>query len=456
MPKIKIKGLNFFTVFLLILALMFTFTVYRRVEEEESNTLYLISVKGAVSGGMADFLERGLKEAEDRKAEAVVIELNTFGGLVDAMAEIADLITGSRLPVYIYIRGRAISAGAYIALSGQKLVMAPDAVIGASQPRTLEGQEVPAKEMAAMKKMFRAAAEARAERTGVELDPLVAEAMVDPEVEIEGVVARGELLVLTANTALELGYADLIADNREVALSMLGLDELTLVQLRQTPAEGLVRFLTDPYVSPFLLSIGFAALFIELFTAGFGVAGILGFTCLGLYFGARLFSGLAGVEVVLLFALGIILLAVEAFLIPGFGVAGILGLASIAGSIVLSYTTSSQGLLSLGMAISWTAFLTAVAFQYLRKSRVFDRLVLQTSLSAEEGYSSGPLYDNYLGRTGTTISPLRPAGRMEFEDGERLDVVSEGSYIPAGKKVKVMKTEGRRIVVREFTENDKE
>lgn len=456
MPKIKIKGLNFFTVFLLILALMFTFTVYRRVEEEESNTLYLISVKGAVSGGMADFLERGLKEAEDRKAEAVVIELNTFGGLVDAMAEIADLITGSRLPVYIYIRGRAISAGAYIALSGQKLVMAPDAVIGASQPRTLEGQEVPAKEMAAMKKMFRAAAEARAERTGVELDPLVAEAMVDPEVEIEGVVARGELLVLTANTALELGYADLIADNREVALSMLGLDELTLVQLRQTPAEGLVRFLTDPYVSPFLLSIGFAALFIELFTAGFGVAGILGFTCLGLYFGARLFSGLAGVEVVLLFALGIILLAVEAFLIPGFGVAGILGLASIGGSIVLSYTTSSQGLLSLGMAISWTAFLTAVAFQYLRKSRVFDRLVLQTSLSAEEGYSSGPLYDNYLGRTGTTISPLRPAGRMEFEDGERLDVVSEGSYIPAGKKVKVMKTEGRRIVVREFTENDKE
>src|SRR5690554_7506804 len=106
MPKIKIKGLNFFTVFLLILALMFTFTVYRRVEEEESNTLYLISVKGAVSGGMADFLERGLKEAEDRKAEAVVIELNTFGGLVDAMAEIADLITGSRLPVYIYIRDR--------------------------------------------------------------------------------------------------------------------------------------------------------------------------------------------------------------------------------------------------------------------------------------------------------------------------------------------------------------
>ena len=140
-------------------------------------------------------------------------------------------------------------------------------------------------------------------------------------------------------------------------------------------------------------------------------------------------------------------------MIPGFGVAGILGLASIAGSIVLSYTTSSQGLLALGMAISWTAFLTAVAFQYLRKSRVLERLVLQTSLSTEEGYSSGPLYDDYLGKTGITISPLRPAGRIEFEDGERLDVVSEGSYIPAGKKVKVIKTEGRRVVVREIAED---
>lgn len=450
----KIKGLNLFTLFLLVLALMFTFAVYRRVEEEQPNTLYLISLTGGVSGGMADFLERGLKEAEDRKAKAVLIELNTFGGFVDAMAEIADLITGSRLPVHVYIRGRAISAGAYIALSGQKIVMAPDAVIGASQPRTAEGKEAPEKEMAAMKKMFRAAAEARAQRTGVELDPLVAEAMVDPEVEIEGIISRGELLVLTAGDALELGYADMIAGNREVALSMLDLEELTLVQIRQTPAEGLVRFLTDPYVSPLLLSIGFTALIIELLSAGFGVAGVLGFTCLGLYFGARLFSGLAGVEVIFLFILGIVLLALEVFLIPGFGVAGILGLAAIGGSIVLTYTTSSQGLLSLGMAIFWAAFLTAVAYQYIRKSRVLDRLVLQTSLSTGEGYSSGPLYDQYLGKTGKTISPLRPAGRMEFEDGERLDVVSEGSFVSTGKRVKVVKTEGRRIVVREFPEDD--
>lgn len=448
----KVKWLNPFTIFFLVLALLFTFTAYRRVEEEQPNLLYVIPLKGAVSGGMADFLKRGIGEAENRKARAILVELNTFGGLVDAMAEVADIITGSRLPVYVYIEGRAISAGAYIALSGEKIVMAPDAVIGASQPRTVRGEEVPEKEMAAMRKMFRAAAEARAKRTGVDLDPLVAEAMVDPAVEVEGLSAKGELVVLTAGEALELGYADMIAANREVALDMLGLGELITIRVRQTPAEGLVRFLTDPYVSPLLLSIGFTALIIELLSAGFGAAGIIGLTSLALYFGARLLSGLAGIEVIILFILGIILLALELLVIPGFGAAGILGLASIAGSIIFSHTTTSQGLLSLGMAICWALFLSALAYQYIRKSGFLNRLVLQTSLTTGEGYSSTPDYHHYLGKIGQTINPLRPAGVVEFDDGERLDVVSDGSYVPTGTKVKVIKVEGRRIVVRKIPE----
>lgn len=448
----KIKGLNLFTLFLLALALLLTFAAYRQVEEDQQNLLYVVPLKGTVSGGMADFLERGIREAEDRRAQAVLVELNTFGGLVDAMTEIADLITGSRLPVYVYIEGRAISAGAYIALSGKKIVMSPDAVMGASQPRTAEGEEVPEKEMAAMRTMFRAAAEARAQRTGADLDPLVAEAMVDPAVEVEGIVAQGELVVLTAGEALELGYADMIADNRDIAVNMLELGELIPIQVRQTPAEGLVRFLTDPYVSPLLLSIGFAALIIELMSAGFGAAGIIGLSSLGLYFGARLFSGLAGIEVIILFILGLVLLAVELLVIPGFGVAGILGLASIGGSIIFSHTSSSQGLLSLGMAICWALFLAAIAYQYIRKSGFLDRLVLQTTQKTVEGYSSGPVYSQYLGKTGKTINPLRPAGMAEFDDGERLDVVSEGSYIPTGTKIKVIKVEGRRVVVREISE----
>lgn len=448
MAQLRSRRINPATLGLLIIALIVTFTTYRRVEESPNNLLYVVPLKGTISGGTADFIRRALDEAESRQAEAVLIELKTFGGGIEAMTEIGDAISGAKVPIFVFVDGRAISAGAYIALSAERIVMSPDAVLGASQPRTISGEEAAEKEMAAMRKMFRAAAEARAQRTGVELDPRVAEAMVDQEIEVEGVVKKGELLALTATEALELGYADFAAKNRGEAEAALGLNHLIPVEVKQTPVEGLVRFLTDPYVSPFLLTIGFTALIIEAFTAGFGAPGIIGSLCLILFFGARLLSGLAGVEVILLFLLGIILLAVEAFLIPGFGVVGIMGIFSIGGSIVLSYATSSQGLAALGIALIWTLFLVSVAFQYLKKSGFFKRIVLQTTLSGEEGYSAVPVYHKYLGASGKVVSPLRPSGVVEFEDGERMDVVSEGLFINTGETVKVVKVEGRRIVVR--------
>src|SRR5690554_1821614 len=215
------RFINYITLFFLVLALIVTISSYKKVGEETEKTLYIVPLKGTISGGTADFISRALREAEERKGEAVLIELKTFGGGIDAMAEIADTMTGTDLPIYVFIQGRAISAGAYIALSAERIVMSPDAVMGASQPRTIQGEPVPPKEMAAFKKMFRAAAEARAKRTGVELDPTIAEAMVDPEVEVEGVVKKGELLALTAEEAQSLGYADLTATNRNEALSLL-------------------------------------------------------------------------------------------------------------------------------------------------------------------------------------------------------------------------------------------
>ena len=442
------RSFSYLTIFFFILAIVVTVSSLRHMDAGPSNSLYVVPLKGTISGGTADFINRALREAEARKGEAVLIELRTFGGELNAMAEIADAMTGAKIPIYVFIQGRAISAGAYIALSGERIVMSPDAVMGASQPRTANGQPVPEKEMAAFKKMFKAAAEARAQRVGVELDPRVAEAMVDPEVEVAGVTAKGNLLALTAEEAMSLGYADLIAKNRNEAVLALGLSHLTPVEIQQTPVEGLVRFLTDPYISSLLLIVGFTALIIEVFTAGFGVAGVVGILSLLSFFGARFLSGLAGFEVFVLFILGLILLAAEIFVVPGFGIPGILGLLSIGGSIVLSYATSSQGLVALGLSLVWTFFLVSLALQFLKKRGFFQRIVLSTSLSGQAGYSAVPLYQEYLGKTGKVVHPLRPAGVVELEDGKRLDVVSEGAYIPGGEEVKVVAVEGRRIVVR--------
>ena len=295
--------------------------------------------------------------------------------------------------------------------------------------------------------MFRGVAEARALKRGLELDPLIAEAMVDPEVEIEGVVAKGDLLALTAQEAIALHYADLMAANRNEALLKLGLEHLTVVTVEQTPVESLVRFRPSGHQSH-LLIVGFTALIIEVFTAGFGVAGVLGIFSLLLFFGARILSGLAGMEVILLFFLGLVLLVLEAFFIPGFGFAGILGLVSMGGSIVLSYATSRQGIAALVVALLWSMVLVSIALQYLRRSELLKRIVLKTSAEEEAGYRAVPLYQDYIGQKGTVVHPLRPAGVIELADGRRLDVVSEGTFIPAGQRVTIIAVEGRRILVR--------
>jgi membrane-bound serine protease (ClpP class) len=408
----------------------------------------VIPLKGNISGGIADFIQRAIAEAEERQAEAILLELKTLGGYADSMTEIGDTISKAKIPVDVFIEGRAISAGAYIALSANRIIMSPEAVLGASQPLVADGTPAPEKTMAAFRKMFRAVAEARAQKSGIELDPKLAEAMVDPTIEVEGVVAEGELLALTAQEAVTHGYADLIADNLNEAILKLGYEQLTQVTVQQTPVESLVRFLTDPVISPLLLTVGFTALIIEVFTAGFGVAGIIGILSLFLFFGARLFSGLAGMEVVFLFFLGLIMLVLEAFFIPGFGFAGIIGLIAMGGSIILSYATSGQGIASLGIALSWSLFIVSLVFQYLKGSSFLDRIVLKMAAEKEQGYSAVPTYEQYLGQVGVVVHPLRPSGVIELPDGKRLDVVSEGAYVQVGKKVKVIVVEGRRILVR--------
>jgi len=448
MKRKKFVKISPFTLILLVIAIVITIASYREAGHAETDLLYVIPLKGNISGGMADFIERAIAEAEQRQAEAVILELKTLGGYADSMTEIGDVISNAKIPVDVFIEGRAISAGAYITLCGNRIVMSPNAVLGASQPLVADGSPAPEKTIAAFRKMFRAVAEARAQKRGIDLNPLLAEAMVDPTVEVEGIVAEGELLAMTAQEALTHHYADLMADNLNEAILKLGYERLTVVTVQQTPVESLVRFLTDPLISPLLLTIGFTALIIEVFTAGFGVAGVIGILSLFLFFGARMFSGLAGMEVVFLFFLGVVLLALEAFFLPGFGFAGVLGLIAMAGSIILSYASSGQGIASLAIAMAWSVFLVSLIFQYLKRSSFWDRLVLKKAAVKQEGYSAVPTYEQYIGQVGVVVHPLRPAGVIETADGERLDVVSEGAYVQVGKRVKVIAVEGRRILVR--------
>lgn len=411
--------------------------------------VYRVPVTGVIELGLAPFIQRSIREAEAAGARAVVLEIETPGGRVDAAQKIVDTIKATDLPVYAYVNRRAFSAGAMIALSADRVYMRTGAVMGAATPVTGEGQKAPEKIVSAMRSEMRALAEDRA------LDPRIAEAMVDEDVAIEGVVEAGKLLTLTTEEAVALGYAE----STEDLDALLGTVQLAAADLRATEvnwAEGVVRFLTHPLVSPLLLSLGFLGLLIEIKTPTFGLAGLTGALALGAFFGGHYLVGLAGWEEMIVLVVGLVLLGVEVFIVPGFGIFGVLGIAGILGSIYLSLVgnlstavdySQAAGIMSAALLIvivtAWVLLRTLPKNRRLRDSGI----MLGESTTRDTGYLSTAVREELIGMQGTALTDLRPAGVGKFGD-ERIDIVAEEGWIESGTPIEILRSEGYRHVVR--------
>ena len=275
--------------------------------------------------------------------------------------------------------------------------------------------------------------------------------MADEDIEIPELgLEKGELLTLTATQALEVGYAEAIVESREELLQYLGLENADVREMEVTFAEQIARFVTHPIVIPILLSIGSLGLVLELYSPGFGVPGIMGISALLLFFFGHLFAGFAGMEAIILFAIGLILVAVELFM-PGFGLFGLLGVAAVIGSMFLASFSTAQMLISLIIAVAVAAIVAFVIFRYFGARLPMSKLVLTEATTSEKGYVSNVTRKELIGMKGKTLTPLRPSGSALF-GSERLDVVSEGSYIDRDRNVVIVETSGSRIVVREVTE----
>jgi membrane-bound serine protease (ClpP class) len=280
--------------------------------------------------------------------------------------------------------------------------------------------------------------------------------MVDADVEIAGVVAKGKLLTLTASEALEHKVADLTAATVAAALEAAGLPNAEMRNARETWAESFVRFLTNPVVSSLLMTVGLLGLLVEIRTPGFAVPGSIGLASLGLFFWGHWIVRLAGWEELLLVSIGVLLLALEIFVFPGLTLAGIAGILALGAGLGMTLigagATTSVIIGALGRVALSLLLAMAGGFALLRllPSLPFGRrLVLATGMQADVGYVSAPEGDRrWLGRTGTALSPLRPAGIAQI-DGARVDVVSDGSFIDAGAAIEVTRVDGNRIVVRQ-------
>jgi membrane-bound serine protease (ClpP class) len=422
--------------------------------EKPHTVVYVAPIEGVIDLGLAPFVQRVLKEAANANASAVILEINTFGGRVDAAVLIRDALLNAKIPTVAFINKRAISAGALIALATEKIVIGQGGTIGAATPVQMgqpgaPAQPVEEKTVSYVRKEFRATAEAR------KRPPLIAEAMVDADVEIPGVIEKGKLLTLTTEEALKNKIADALADTIEEVLKHLGVPEAELRRVSPNWAENLVRFLTHPIVSSLLITIGMLGIILEIRTPGFGVPGVLGISSIALFFWGHWLVQLAGWEELLLFGTGLVLLFLEMFVIPGFGVAGVAGIGALLAGLSLSligggatwdFIVKAVGRVIFSLLLALIGSL--ILLRFLPRLPFGKRLILETGLGAGEGYASPPETDRrWLGKQGIAISPLRPSGVVDV-DGERVDVVSDGEFIEPGAGIVVSRVDGNRIVVR--------
>jgi membrane-bound serine protease (ClpP class) len=456
--------------------------------ESEPTTVYVIPVNGDVEPAMAAYIERAVQEAGTDPATTIVLELDTFGGRVDSALKIVETMTAISGPRTIaFVKNKAISAGALIALSCNTLVMQPHTTIGDCAPISFsqEGAKMLGEKF---QSPLRAKFRALARRNGYPV--ALAEAMVSAHLEIyevkmadqtlylsdndlqaiskdeqkkiiskKIVVAEDELLTMDDAEARNLGFSKMTAATIPEMLTRLDIKDYQLVRLEQSWSEALGRFLTS--IAPILMMIGMAALYAEYKAPGFGLPGLVGLICLGLVLGNQYIVGLADHTELILILLGLVLLGFEVFVIPGFGVAGVAGFICIGLGMILSF----QDFVLPDPALPWQSdilldnltrvlgsFIVAFAVGLMFLSYFFPRLAklvkgpyLAATLAASHA-DSHEAEQVTIGDLGTAATFLRPAGKAQF--GERaIDVVTEGDFIEKGAKVKILAIKGNRVVV---------
>lgn len=424
--------------------------VFSIIENISAQEIYYGNIEGDIDLGIAPYVKRVINEAEKNSAAAVIFRINTFGGRVDAATQIKDAILNSKIKTIAFIDKRAISAGALIALSCEKIVMVPGASMGATTVVDQAGQKQSEKYQSYMRSEMRATAEKNGRRTDI-AQGMVDERIVVPDLQDDST----KLITLTSEEALKFKMADTILTSVEEVKDAFGYKNAKIVSITSNWAEDFVSFLSHPIVSSLLIMIGLIGLYTEIKTPGWGLPGTIGLISLALFFGAGYILQLASIIEILLFVIGVILLLIEIFVIPGFGVFGILGITLMVAGLflglisdlpIIDWNLISLAIIQLAASFLGTGVIIAVLMKYLPKTNMLHKLILQEKVEEKSGYGAKPNLAELIGKEGIAFTDLRPSGTALI-DGKRIDVVTEGDYITHGSPIVVKFVEGSKVVV---------
>lgn len=446
------------------------------LQSQEKKKVYLFEMKQEIDMSLQRQTQKAFAEAFEIKADLVIIHMNTYGGRVDAADSIRNTILNCPIPVYVFIDNNATSAGALIAIACDSIYMSTGGSIGAATVVDQSGTPVPDKYQSFMRTKMRSTAESHGKITVVEngdtiekwrRDPVIAMAMVDKDIYIPEISDTGKVLSFSVEEALFHGYAEGKVETIEEVIAKAGFDDYEIVKYKVTAVDQVYGFLTNPILQGILIMVIMAGIYFELQTPGVGFPLVAALIACILYFAPLYVEGAAANWEILVFILGVGLIALEIFAIPGFGVAGISGIVLAVAGLTLSMVDNVGFDFSIGsgksvskafLIVSVSMFLSLVASIYfgskLITSPAFSHLVLNKTQKREEGYVS---VDNsirlMIGKEGVCSTILRPSGKVII-DNEIYDAKSEVGYIEKGEKVTVLRFETGQIYVVKLEENE--
>lgn len=418
-----------------------------RAAAQAADAVWLVPIETEITAATAQFVRARVERANRERPLALLFYIDTPGGSVTAMQRIVeDVLNRAQVPTLAVVRN-AFSAGALIAMSAEQVAMLPGSAIGAATPivaTPIGIAPVEEKFNSALRGEFRAVAEARGR------DPRIAEGMVDARVEVPGIASSEELVTLTAGQAVEYGIADLEARTLQEALERFGYAGARIERLEPNLTERVGTWLANPIIVAVLLVLGIGGLLLEFFSPGFGIPGAIGLLALALLALTAVVATPAGAFDLALILVGVVLLAVEALVLPGFGVAGVLGIGVLAYAIFRVFQES--WLTVLGTSTVLAGLMLAGLLWFLPYSRIAGRLRLATRIGRSPDATvvtpgrAGERAD-LVGAVGVALTDLRPSGLARLGD-ERVDVVTLGDFIAVGSPIRVVRVEGNRVTVR--------
>lgn len=420
----------------------------------QETLIYEFTINGDINSTAWRNTKQAFLKAEEMNADRVLIRMNTFGGMVNFADSIRSRILDSPIPTIVYIDHNAASAGALISLACDKIYLSKGSSIGAASVVNQTGEIMPEKYQSYMRGLMRATAEAKGR------DPRIAEAFVDPNVDLPQWKQAGQVLTFTSREAVESGFADGEVKTLQEILKAEGIADARISKHEVSWMDALVGFLTNPAVQGFLIVLIMGGIYFEMTSPGIGLPLIVALTATVLYFAPLYIEGLAEHWEILLFVVGVVLLLLEIFIIPGFGVAGIAGILLIVCSFAFSmvpndsfdFSMTAPNLLFRAFVLVIASIVGAVVVSVILgrsilKSGAFRRLVLADEQKSESGYVSSTLSKELIGREGIAKTDLRPSGKVEIDD-KWYDAVSLDGYITKGTMIRVEKHENYNLFVR--------